>query len=115
MFLSKLISYPEENGVVLGDDYNELLKKYDKLFMEKMGIENEFCIYHVLHWIFMDSGMEYEGGVKCNDGNYKSGIRVNGIDKEIMGKNVKKYGPSLFERVYESLFPELSTFVPFRI
>jgi len=75
------------------------LEKYDKLFMEKMGIKNDFCIYHVLHWILMDSGMDYICFVESDKKRDKSGAHGNKINQEKVRDNLKKYETVLYEKV----------------
>ena len=85
------------------DNYNGLLEKYDRLFMEKMGIENDFCIYHVLHWILMDSGMDYVCFVEPDRKRDKSKVYGSRINQDKIRDNLKKYELVLYEKVKKML------------
>lgn len=79
------------------------MKEYDKVFMKKMGIKNDFCIYHVLHWIQMESGMECEFYVEPGGEEDKSRVYGDKIDEDKITDNIEKYEPVFCAKVRKAL------------
>lgn len=71
--------------------------------MEKMGIKNDFCICHVIHWILKDSGMYCEFFVEPDKEKDKSVIHGNKIDMEKVSDGVEKYKVVMYEKIRKVL------------
>jgi hypothetical protein len=93
----------EMGGFIRPDDYDRLLENHDKIFMEKMGIRNDFCIRHVMHWILKDAGMYSKFYIEPDNEKDKSGFYGNAIEKEKITGGVERYDVVLCEKVRKNL------------
>ncbi|NIO21457.1 MAG: hypothetical protein GTN76_12130 [Candidatus Aenigmarchaeota archaeon] len=71
--------------------------------MEKMGIESDFCAYHVLHWVLMDSGMQSKFYLEPDKERDKSRIYGDKINREKIKGNLKRYEDVLYEKIRKIL------------
>jgi hypothetical protein len=93
----------EMGDFIRPDDYEMLLRKYDKLFMEKMGIKNDFCIRHVIHWILKDAGMYSKFYIESGNERGKSVFYGNTIDTEKINSGVERYEVVSCEKVRKNM------------